>query len=150
MPLGARILRKGDEGKDVEDLQTRIKAVGYDPGEIDGEYGTNTENAVKALQKDADILVDGEFGPDSYAALLVLEVDDDPNDIPEKPEDIEEGDVVISGGDAYLRTGPGTQYDKAGVAHSGEKFTYANPDEWVPVLIDGRILWIGGKYAKRT
>lgn len=150
VPLGARILRKGDEGKDVEDLQTRIKAVGYDPGEIDGEYGPNTESAVKALQKDADILVDGEFGPDSYAALLALEVDDDSNDIPEKPEDTEEGDVVISGGDAYLRTGPGTQYDKAGVAHSGEKFTYANPDEWVPVLIDGRILWISGKYAKRT
>ena len=150
VPLGARILRNGSEGKDVEDLQRRLKAVGYNPGEIDGEYGPNTASAVKALQKDADILVDGEFGPDSYAALLALEVDEDPNDIPETPEPVEKGDVVISGGDAWIRVGPGSQYDKAGLAENGDKFTYANPDEWVPVLVDGRILWISGKYAKRV
>ena len=150
VPLGARILKNGSEGKDVEDLQRRLKAVGYDPGEIDGEYGPNTASAVKALQKDADILVDGEFGPDSYAALLALEVDEDPNDIPETPEPTEKGDVTISGGDAWIRVGPGSQYDKAGLAENGDKFTYANPDEWVPVLVDGRILWISGKYAKRV
>ena len=150
VPLGARILKNGSEGKDVEDLQRRLKAVGYDPGEIDGEYGPNTAAAVKALQKDADILVDGEFGPDSYAALLALEVDEDPNDIPETPEATEKGDVVISGGDAWIRVGPGSQYDKAGLAENGDKFTYANQDEWVPVLVDGRILWISGKYAKRV
>lgn len=150
VPLGARILKNGSEGKDVEDLQRRLKAVGYNPGEIDGEYGPNTASAVKALQKDADILVDGEFGSDSYAALLALEVDEDPNDIPEPPESAEKGDVVISGGDAWIRVGPGSQYDKAGLAENGDKFTYANPDEWVPVLVDGRILWISGKYAKRV
>lgn len=150
VPLGARILKNGCEGKDVEDLQRRLKAVGYDPGEIDGEYGPNTASAVKALQKDADILVDGEFGPDSYAALLALEVDEDPNDIPKPPETTEKGDVVISGGDAWIRVGPGSQYDKAGLAENGDKFTYANPNEWVPVLVDGRVLWISGKYAKRV
>lgn len=144
VPLGARILKNGSEGKDVEDLQRRLKAVGYDSGEVDGEYGPNTEAAVKALQKDADIWVDGEFGPYSYAALLALEVDEDPNDIPETPEQVEKGDVVISGGDAWIRVGPGSQYDKAGVAKNGDKFTYANPDEWVPVFVDGRILWISG------
>ena len=45
VPLGARILRNGSEGKDVEDLQRRLKAVGYNPGEIDGEYGPNTASA---------------------------------------------------------------------------------------------------------
>lgn len=150
VPLGARILKNGSEGEDVEDLQRRLKAVGYNPGEIDGEYGPNTASAVKALQKDADILVDGEFGPDSYAALLALEVDEDPNDIPEPPESAEKGDVVIYGGDAWIRVGPGSQYDKAGFAENGDKFTYANPDEWMPVLVDGRILWISGKYAKRV
>ena len=34
VPLGARILKNGSEGKDVEDLQRRLKAVGYNPGEI--------------------------------------------------------------------------------------------------------------------
>ena len=144
-PLGSRILRNGSVGKDVEDLQRRLKAAGYDPGEIDGEYGRNTEAAVKALQKDAGILVDGEFGPDSLKALTALEVD---GDAPEAEPAPATGNVLISGGDAWLRTGPGTQYDKAGVAKSGDKLTYANEDNWVPVLVEGRLLWVSGKYAK--
>ena len=55
--------------------------------------------------------------------------------------------VLISGGDAWLRTGPGTQYDKAGVAKKGERFIHANPDNWVPERKDGKILWVSGKYA---
>lgn len=145
IPLGSRILRDGSEGKDVEDLQRRLKAAGYDPGEVDGEYGPNTEAAVRALQKDAGILVDGEFGPDSYAALLELEVDDD---TPEAEPTPSTGNVLISGGDAYIRTGPGKQYDAAGVAENGDKLVYANEDNWVPVLVGGRILWVSGKYAK--
>ena len=144
MPLGSRIPRNGSEGR-TEDLQRRLKAAGYDPGEIDGEYGSNTASAVKALQKDADILVDGEFGPDSYAALLALEVDED---APEAEPAPVTGKVTISGGDAWLRTGPGTQYDKGGVAKSGDRLAYANEDNWVPVLVEGRLLWVSGKYAK--
>ena len=56
--------------------------------------------------------------------------------------------VAVSGGNAYIRTGPGTQYDAMGVAHAGDELTYANPDGWVPVLVGGRIGWISGKYAK--
>lgn len=56
--------------------------------------------------------------------------------------------VLVSGGDAYLRTGPGKNYPKAGVAENGDRLTYANEDEWVPVLVGGRILWVSGKYAK--
>ena len=145
IPLGSRILRDGDDGKDVEDLQRRLKAAGYDPGEVDGEYGPNTEAAVKALQKDAGILMDGEFGPDSLKALLALEVD---GDAPEAEPAPATGNVLITGGDAWLRTGPGTAYDKAGVAKNGDKLTYANEDGWVPVLANGRILWVSGKYAK--
>ena len=145
--LGERILRDGDYGSDVRELQERLKAAGYDPGEIDGEYGPNTEGAVKALQKDAGITVDGEFGPDSLKALEALEVDDS-KDEPAKEEEAAAGNVVISGGDAWLRTGPGTQYDKAGVAGNGDRLIYANPDGWVPVLVAGRLLWVSGKYAK--
>ena len=145
VPLGSRILRNGDEGKDVEDLQRRLKAAGYDPGEVDGEYGPNTKAAVCALQKDAGILVDGEFGPDSLKALTALEVD---GNAPETEPAPATGNVTISGGDAWLRTGPGTAYDKAGVAKNGDKLTYANEDNWVPVLARGRILWVSGKYAE--
>ena len=55
--------------------------------------------------------------------------------------------VQISGGNAYIRTGPGTQYDAMGIARAGDVFEAANPDGWAPVLVDGRIGWISGKYA---
>lgn len=148
--LGDRILRDGDYGADVIELQTRLKAVGYDPGEIDGEFGPNTESAVKALQTAAGITVDGEFGPDSLAALVALEgTEDDPDEPVDDPEpEIDGLHVQVSGGNAYIRTGPGTQYDAMGVAHAGDKLTFANPDCWVPVRIGDRLGWISRKYAK--
>lgn len=63
-------------------------------------------------------------------------------------EPAQEGEVLITGGSANLRTGPGTQYEKAGVVHKGDRLAHANPDNWVPVLVDGRVLWVSGKYAK--
>ena len=84
-------------------------------------------------------------GPDSLKALEALEVDDDAPETEDRPAT---GCVLISGGDAWLRTGPGTQYDKAGVAKSGDKLAYANEDNWVPVFVEGRLLWVSGKYAR--
>lgn len=148
--LGDRILRDGDYGADVVELQTRLKAVGYDPGEIDGEFGPNTEDAVEALQTAAGITVDGEFGPDSLAALVKMEGTDDPDEPADDPED-EPADpsVEIRGGNAYIRTGPGTQYDTMGVAHAGDAFEDANPDGWNAILYGGRIGWVSGKYSSR-
>ena len=34
------------------------------------------------------------------------------------------------------------------MAENGDKLVYANEDNWVPVLVNGRILWVSGKYAK--
>lgn len=148
--LGDRILRDGDYGADVIELQTRLKAVGYDPGEIDGEFGRNTESAVKALQTAAGILVDGEFGPDSLAALVKMEGVDDPDEPADAPGDEPAGpSVEIRGGNAYIRTGPGTQYDTMGVAHAGDVFEDANPDGWNAILYEGRVGWVSGKYSAR-
>ena len=148
--LGDRILRDGDYGADVIELQTRLKAVGYDPGEIDGEFGPNTESAVKALQTAAGITVDGEFGPDSLAALVKMEGTDDPDEPAGAPGDEPAGpSVEISGGNAYIRTGPGTQYDTMGVAHAGDVFEDANPDGWNAILYEGRVGWVSGKYSAR-
>ena len=148
--LGDRILSDGDYGADVIELQTRLKAVGYDPGEIDGEFGPNTESAVEALQTAAGITVDGEFGPDSLAALVKMEGTDDPDEPAGAPGDEPAGpSVEISGGNAYIRTGPGTQYDTMGVAHAGDVFEDANPDGWNAILYEGRVGWVSGKYSAR-
>ena len=55
--LGDRILKKGMSGSDVKELQIRLKAVGFDCGDVDGIYGEQTKGAVKALQEAGKILV---------------------------------------------------------------------------------------------
>lgn len=68
--LGSRILRNGDQGEDVKELQTKLKGLGYFSGTIGGNYLSLTTKAVKAFQKAQGLKVDGEFGPKSYAALV--------------------------------------------------------------------------------
>lgn len=64
------ILRPGDRGPDVEQLQLRLKAAGYDPGDIDADYGRRTSAAVLAFQADRpDLDDDGVAGPMTLGAL---------------------------------------------------------------------------------
>jgi peptidoglycan hydrolase-like protein with peptidoglycan-binding domain len=63
--LGARVepvLRKGSIDPAVRDLQEALKALGHDPGPVDGVFGATTEAAVKAFQQAKDIAVDGIVG----------------------------------------------------------------------------------------
>ena len=46
----------------VKKLQTMLKALGYYTRQIDGEFGTYTENAVKKFQRDTKHSDDGWFG----------------------------------------------------------------------------------------
>ncbi|HEX6922783.1 MAG TPA: peptidoglycan-binding protein [Bacillales bacterium] len=66
----APLLGPGDRGEIVEDLQTQLQNLNYYDGEIDGIYGSLTEEAVKDFQRDNAIAVDGIAGPDTYAALI--------------------------------------------------------------------------------
>jgi hypothetical protein len=56
------VLRRGSEGPAVEELQRRLKALGYAVGRIDGDYGPRTEAAVLAFQAARRITVDGVVG----------------------------------------------------------------------------------------
>jgi cell wall-associated NlpC family hydrolase len=56
-------------GDDVFAVQEALVAQGYDPGEIDGIYGSQTEVAVRKFQKDRGLKVDGIVGKETTAAL---------------------------------------------------------------------------------
>ncbi len=55
-------LQKGSTDPTVRDLQEALKALGFDPGPIDGVFGTTTETAVKAFQQARGITADGIVG----------------------------------------------------------------------------------------
>ena len=56
------VLKKGSNEPAVRDLQEALKALGHDPGPIDGVFGEATEAAVRAFQQEKEITVDGIVG----------------------------------------------------------------------------------------
>ena len=56
-------------GSDVYRVQSTLKELGYDLGQLDGVYGKKTARAVKRFQKDQGLTVDGIVGEKTYAAL---------------------------------------------------------------------------------
>ena len=69
------MIRLGDAGEAVADIQRKLMALGYDPGPADGVFGRRTLNAVKAFQAQRvgpngrPLVVDGEVGPLTAWAL---------------------------------------------------------------------------------
>ena len=68
---GVECLVKGDSGEKVKDMQTKLIKVGYSCGKkgADGLFGDDTEKALKKFQADYKLTVDGQYGPQSKAAL---------------------------------------------------------------------------------
>lgn len=63
------IIRYGDWGKEVLDIQEKLKALGYYKGDLDGKFGDQTMAAVMQFQERNRLLMDGEVGPDTMGKL---------------------------------------------------------------------------------
>ncbi|MBQ1217848.1 MAG: peptidoglycan-binding protein [Clostridia bacterium] len=133
--LGGRLLGRGMKGADVRELQEELVSLGY-PLEkcgADGEFGRETEQALRAFQKAAGIRADGLYGPASHASLMQVRADmaaqagEDEAEEPEKTGRI----VVVTGGRVNLREGAGTQYGVASVVRRGMEL------EWVATAGNG-------------
>ncbi|MDQ2583058.1 N-acetylmuramoyl-L-alanine amidase [Saccharothrix yanglingensis] len=60
-------------GDDVSALQERLLELGYDAGRANGEFGQQTEQALRSFQRDYGLIVDGMCGPDTVRALRQLQ-----------------------------------------------------------------------------
>jgi len=71
-PAAPRLLKLGDQGADVKAMQDRLIHYRFllPPAVADGIFGPETEAAVKHLQTDHHITVDGEVGPVTYGILF--------------------------------------------------------------------------------
>lgn len=65
------VIRNGEKGKHVKELQERLLALGYKLPRygVDGVFGTETQKAVRQFQRDAGIKIDGIPGPQTKKAL---------------------------------------------------------------------------------
>ena len=60
------LLMRGD---DVRTAQSRLKALGYYPGSVDGIFGEGTQKAVRNFQRNKGLAADGVIGPATWAQL---------------------------------------------------------------------------------
>ncbi len=64
-----RTLRVGDRGTDVMEIQALLEKIGYNPGPIDGIFGSRTQQAVIQFQQNNRLTPDGIIGPNTYGIL---------------------------------------------------------------------------------
>lgn len=69
LPPLSRVLKLGSVGDDVRALQTILKDMGLLQGEVDGDFGPDTLQAVRKFQLRAGLDVDGQVGEDTWSAL---------------------------------------------------------------------------------
>jgi peptidoglycan hydrolase-like protein with peptidoglycan-binding domain len=67
------VLNVGSTGLPVRRAQKRMSLVGYDVGGVDGRYGIATEGAVKKLQQQRGLAIDGVVGPHTWSIIDSLE-----------------------------------------------------------------------------
>ncbi|MBE9119749.1 peptidoglycan-binding protein [Tychonema sp. LEGE 07199] len=65
----ATALTKGAAGSKVKTLQVRLEMQGYDPGPIDGIFGTRTTTAVKSFQQYKGLTADGVVDEITWKAI---------------------------------------------------------------------------------
>lgn len=147
--LGGRTLRLGDKGADVTTLQQALISLGHPLPRYgaDGDFGRETQGAVRAFQAASGLASDGIAGPKTLAALMDALAGDAPEEEPGAPAG---ATVTITGTTVHLRRGPGTQYASAAIARAGDRLPLAEAQGWRPVALGGEVLWVSGKYSKEV
>lgn len=130
-------LKKGAEGIYVEKMQKLLLDWNKDclpKYGADGDFGTETENAVKAFQSEKKLTVNGVCNAETWAALGA-----DSSKL-----------VLITGSSVYIRTGAGTGNKSIGIVHKGETYPYVNTasNGWFEVKYLNGTAFVSNKYAK--
>lgn len=68
-PHECPLLSQGSRGSAVRELQNLLRDRGFDPGPIDGIFGTRTRSAVIAFQRSQNLNPDGIVGVRTWTAL---------------------------------------------------------------------------------
>lgn len=148
LTLGDRLLKKGASGADVKQLQALLLDCGLALPKYgaDGDYGTETVSAVRALQKLLRVDVDGQYGEETHAALMAyLDQNKDPED--EEPETAGVKIRVTAAVSAFVRLGPGTNFDVITVVSNGQEFlsNAVAGNGWRAVAVNGQTGWLSHK-----
>lgn len=136
-PVG---LHRGDEGSAVRKMQEALLLWYADALPLynaDGDFGSETEMAVKAFQQDAGLPVTGVYDEATRKALT----------------SIGKAQRVEATGDVNVRSAPGTGHKVLGVLKKGETAPYqgersaVDGRDWYLIEFDGKNGWVSSRYA---
>ena len=133
-------LSRGDHGSAVERMQYSLLMWYPDCLPIygaDGDFGAETEAAVKAFQEDNGLPVTGVYDEATRKALAEVTAGGKKY-------------VIVTGDSVNVRTAPNTTGKILGVVHEGYRLPHQGQDSdagWHLVEYDGQNAWISGKYS---
>lgn len=141
-PNGARrTVRRGDCGADVRDMQLMLIDQDYSCGRwgADGEFGRDTDSALKLYQAEHGLTPDGVCGPLTWAELERWSAGEADGAEPAL------GVVTVRAGTWRIRNGPGTNCGTLGFVRAGEQLRRTDDAEpgWIGVWYNGLAAWIG-------
>jgi len=137
---GDRPLKKGCEGEDVKQVQLALLSLGYSLPKYgaDGDFGSETEKAVKAWQKDNGMPVTGVLSKDDVIRLCGAG-----------------REVEITGAQVNVRAAPSLSGRDIGTVHKGDRLPYGGETktddrgvDWYLIEYDGGNGWVSSKYAR--
>ena len=157
--LGTRTVKKGSKGTDVKALQEFLLQLEYSLPKYgaDGEFGSETETALKKFQKKVGIKQDGIYGSETHTALMdAVADDDDGKEQPEteKPEvqtpATKQVRIVCASGSVNIRVGNDTKYSRITSVKDGATFEWIATAEngWHAIVVNAQVGWVSGKYSQ--
>ena len=104
--LGDRTLKKGCKGDDVKQLQLDLMALGYKLPKYgaDGDFGSETDSAVKAFQRAQGIEVDGIVGDETLERIEYYLTADESEEQAQEPIEEPTGPAIIPDVSQYQGT----------------------------------------------
>ena len=158
--LGTRTLKNGSKGTDVKAMQEFLLQLEYSLPKYgaDGEFGSETETALKKFQKKAGIKQDGIYGSETHQALMDAVADDDEGKADlapdaETPEEVvptsKQVRIVCGSGSVNIRVGNDTKYGRITSVKDGTTFEWIATAEngWHAIVVNAQIGWVSGKYS---
>ena len=151
-------LSKGDKGDAVRTMQTMLIACGYSCGKYgaDGDFGNDSDKALRKFQKDYDLTVDGKYGSNSKAKLEFV------YNQKKSSKSLGTYEVTAKSG-LYVREGAGTNYNivsknkltknaqEHAKANGALKYgTHVTVKEWKNGFARIPSGWVSGDYLKKV
>ena len=135
-------LRRGDMGDDVRAMQRVLLT--WNPDCLpkygaDGDFGSETETALKAYQIAAGLPETGVYDAATKKALTAIGA-------PKR--------VIVTGGNVNVRSAPGTDSRILGVVHAGDTLPYQDVTQthdgrdWYLIAYEGENGWVSSKYSR--